>query len=172
MYSIVDLLVIGSFLLLASIIADFFGACNTVDFSRDATDLLHERPCRLLASPSRGTGDEANLQPVTEPPLEESVQTPSSFSIPTPDLPPLDDSLILGLLAQQTSTRADNPDILAYFEKHPDLASRSEFCRTSYKQIYTQLYVGKRMAGFIRHDQYLELWEGNYLTKTAQSDLT
>ena len=50
MYSIVDLLVIGSFLLLASIIADFFGACNTVDFSRDATDLLHERPCRLLAS--------------------------------------------------------------------------------------------------------------------------
>lgn len=123
-------------------------------------------------SPSRGTGDEANLQPVTEPPLEESVQTPSSFSIPTPDLPPLDDSLILGLLAQQTSTRADNADILAYFEKHPDLASRSEFCRTSYKQIYTQLSVGERMAGFIRHDQYLELWEGNYLTKTAQSNLT
>ena len=122
--------------------------------------------------PSRGTGDAADLQPVTEPPLEESVQTPSSFSIPTPDLPPLDDSLILGLLAQQTSTRADNPDILAYFEKHPDLASRSEFCRTSYKQIYTQLYVGEHMAGFIRHDQYLELWEGNYLTKTAQSNLT
>ena len=123
-------------------------------------------------SPSRGTGDEANLQPVTEPPLEESVQTPSSFSIPTPDLPPLDDSLILGLLAQQSSTRADNADILAYFEKHADLASRSEFCRTSYKQIYTQLYVGERMAGFIRHDQYLELWEGNYLTKSAQSNLT
>ena len=123
-------------------------------------------------SPSRGTGDEANLQPVTESPLEESVQTPSSFSIPTPDLPPLDDSLILGLLAQQTSTRADNADILAYFEKHPDLASRSEFCRTGYKQIYTHLYVGERMAGFIRHDQYLELWEGNYLTKTAQSNLT
>ena len=123
-------------------------------------------------SPSRGTGDEANLQPVTDPSLEESVQTPSSFSIPTPDLPPLDDSLILGLLAQQTSTRADNADILAYFEKHPDLASRSEFCRTSYKQIYTYLYVGERMAGFIRHDQYLELWEGNYLTKTAQSNLT
>ena len=50
MYSIVDLLVIGSFLLFASIIADFFGACNTVDFSRDASNLLHERPCRLLAS--------------------------------------------------------------------------------------------------------------------------
>ena len=100
------------------------------------------------------------------------MQTPSSFSIPTPDLPPLDDSLILGLLAQQTSTRADNADILAYFEKHADLASRSEFCRTSYKQIYTQLSVGERMAGFIRHDQYLELWEGNYLTKTAQSNLT
>jgi len=97
-------------------------------------------------SPSRGTGDETNLQPVTEPPLEESVQTLSSFSIPTPDLPPLDDSLILGLLAQQTSTRADNADILAYFEKHADLASRSEFCRTSYKQIYTQLYVGERMT--------------------------
>ena len=41
------------------------------------------------------------------------MQTPSSFSIPTPDLPPLDDSLILGLLTQQTSTRADNADILA-----------------------------------------------------------
>lgn len=89
------------------------------------------------------------------------MQTPSSFSIPTPDLPPLDDSLILGLLAQQTSTRADNADILAYFEKHADLASRSEFCRTSYKQIYTQLYVGERMAGFIRHDQYLAYLVGS-----------
>ena len=26
--------------------------------------------------------------------------------------------------------------------------------------------------GFIRHDMYLELWEGNYLTKTAQVNLT
>ena len=27
-------------------------------------------------------------------------------------------------------------------------------------------------VGFIRHDMYLELWEGNYLTKTAQVNLT
>ena len=57
MYSIVDLLVIGSFLLLAPIIADFFGACNTVDFSRDAADLLHERSCRLLASAAQTQSD-------------------------------------------------------------------------------------------------------------------
>ena len=73
------------------------------------------------------------------------MQTPSSFSIPTPDLPPLDDSLILGLLAKQTSTRADNADILAYFEKHPDLASRSVFNETATTEIYTQLSVGERM---------------------------
>ena len=50
MYSIVDLLGVIGFFLFVTIIADFFGACNTVDFSRDAADLLHERPCRLLAS--------------------------------------------------------------------------------------------------------------------------
>lgn len=87
-------------------------------------------------------------------------------------MPPLSDELILGLLAKDSSSRADNAAILEYFNEHPDLAERSAFCKHCYKQIYTYLFVDDHTVGFIRHDMYLELWEGNYLTKTAQVNLT
>lgn len=80
--------------------------------------------------------------------------------------------MILGLLAKESSSRADNAAILEYFNEHPDLAERSAFCKHCYKQIYTYLFVDDHTVGFIRHDMYLELWEGNYLTKTAQVNLT
>ena len=92
--------------------------------------------------------------------------------MPISDLPPLSDELILGLLAKESSSRADNAAILEYFNEHPDLAERSAFCKHCYKQIYTYLFVDDHTVGFIRHDMYLELWEGNYLTKTAQINLT
>ena len=92
--------------------------------------------------------------------------------MPISDLPPLSDELILGLLAKESSSRADNAAILEYFNEHPDLAERSAFCKHCYKQIYTYLFVDDNTVGFIRHDMYLELWEGNYLTKTAQVNLT
>lgn len=85
--------------------------------------------------------------------------------MPISDLPPLSDELILGLLAKESSSRADNAAILEYFNEHPDLAERSAFCKHCYKQIYTYLFVDDNTVGFIRHDMYLELWEGNYLTK-------
>lgn len=87
-------------------------------------------------------------------------------------MPPLSDELILGLLAKESSSRADNAAILEYFNEHSDLAERSAFCKHCYKQIYTYLFVDDHTVGFIRHDMYLELWEGNYLTKTAQVNLT
>lgn len=134
----------------------------------DGLDAVDER----LAEPSRGTGDAADLQPVTQEPQAESDTTPSAFSVPISDLPPLSDELILGLLAKDSSSRADNAAILEYFNEHPDLAERSAFCKHCYKQIYTYLFVDDNTVGFIRHDMYLELWEGNYLTKTAQVNLT
>lgn len=134
----------------------------------DGLDAVDER----LADPSRGTGDAADLQPVTQEPQAESDTTPSAFSVPISDLPPLSDELILGLLTKESSSRADNAAILEYFNEHPDLAERSAFCKHCYKQIYTYLFVDNNTVGFIRHDMYLELWEGNYLTKTAQVNLT
>ena len=134
----------------------------------DGLDAVDER----LAGPSRGTGDAADLQPVTQEPQAESDTTPSAFSVPISDLPPLSDELILGLLAKDSSSRADNAAFLEYFNEHPDLAERSAFCKHCYKQIYTYLFVDDHTVGFIRHDMYLELWEGNYLTKTAQVNLT
>ena len=134
----------------------------------DGLDAVDKR----LAEPSRGTGDAADLQPVIQEPQAESDTTPSAFSVPISDLPPLSDELILGLLAKESSSRADNAAILEYFNEHPDLAERSAFCKHCYKQIYTYLFVDNNTVGFIRHDMYLELWEGNYLTKTAQVNLT
>ena len=98
----------------------------------DGLDAVDER----LAEPSRGTGDAADLQPVIQEPQAESDTTPSAFSVPISDLPPLSDELILGLLAKDSSSRADNAAILEYFNEHPDLAERSAFCKHCYKQIY------------------------------------
>ena len=98
----------------------------------DGLDAVDER----LAEPSRGTGDAADLQPVIQEPQAESDTTPSAFSVPISDLPPLSDELILGLLAKESSSRADNAAILEYFNEHPDLAERSAFCKHCYKQIY------------------------------------
>ena len=126
----------------------------------------------LAERPSGGNGPADDLQPVTDIPLAESAQTPSAFSMPVSDLPPLDEELVMGLLAQESTSRADNAAILEYFTEHPDLAERSAFCKHCYKQIYTYLFVDDHFVGFIRHDMYLELWEGNYLTKTAQVNLT
>lgn len=114
----------------------------------DGLDAVDER----LAGPSRGTGDAADLQPVTQEPQAESDTTPSAFSVPISDLPPLSDELILGLLAKDSSSRADNAAILEYFNEHPDLAERSAFCKHCYKQIYTYLFVDDHTVGFIRHD--------------------
>ena len=80
----------------------------------DGLDAVDER----LAEPSRGTGDAADLQPVTQEPQAESDTTPSAFSVPISDLPPLSDELILGLLAKESSSRADNAAILEYFNEH------------------------------------------------------
>ena len=134
----------------------------------DGLDAVDER----LAEPSRGTGDAADLQPVIQEPQARAIPRPPLFLVPISDLPPLSDELILGLLAKESSSRADNAAILEYFNEHPDLAERSAFCKHCYKQIYTYLFVDDNTVGFIRHDMYLELWEGNYLTKTAQVNLT
>ena len=129
----------------------------------DGLDAVDER----LAGPSRGTGDAADLQPVTQEPQAESDTTPSAFSVPISDLPPLSDELILGLLAKESSSRADNAAILEYFNEHPDLAERSAFCKHCYKQIYTYLFVDDHTVGFIRHDMYLELLLENALNLRA-----
>ena len=94
----------------------------------------------------------------------------SAFSMPVSDLPPLDEELVMGLLAQESSSRADNAAILEYFTQHTDLAERSAYCKHCYKQIYTNLFVDDHFVGFIRHDMYLELWEGNYITPSYDNE--
>ena len=71
----------------------------------------------------------------------------SAFSMPVSDLPPLDEELVMGLLAQESSSRADNAAILEYFTQHTDLAERSAYCKHCYKQIYTNLFVDDHFVG-------------------------
>ena len=54
----------------------------------------------------------------------------------------------------------------------PTFPSAAPFASTVISKFYTYLFVDDHTVGFIRHDMYLELWEGNYLTKTAQVNLT
>ena len=111
------------------------------------------------------------LQPVIQNSKRRAIPRPSAFSVPISDLPPLSDELILGLLAKESPAVPTMRLFLEYFNEHPDLAERSAFAKNQSKFIH--IFVQMNLyRGFIRHDMYLELWEGNYLTKTAQVNLT
>lgn len=119
-----------------------------------------------------GAGDGTDLQPVTPVPQAESEQSPSAFSVPVSDLPPVDAESLFHLLGDESSSRPTNAEILTYFDEHKDHAERCQFLKSGYQNVYTYLQVEGRYIGYHAAGEFLEIWEGNYLTKTAQNYLT
>lgn len=74
------------------------------------------------------------------------------------------------LLKTETSSRAANADYLAFYQKSPLSIDRLRFVRDSYKDIFTELLLdGDTRVGFHRQEDGLLVWQGAYLTRSAET---
>lgn len=87
-----------------------------------------------------------------------------------PEFPP---TLLPQLLAMETSSRASNAEYLTFYNKNPLLIDRLRFVRESYKDIFTELLLADdTRVGFHRQDNGLLVWQGAYLTRSAETLLS
>ena len=87
-------------------------------------------------------------------------------------MPPVDAEYLSHLLGDESTSRPTNAEILTYFNEHKDHADRCQFLKSGYQNVYTYLQVDGKYIGYHAAGEFLEVWEGNYLTKTAQNYLT
>lgn len=106
------------------------------------------------------------VRSLTEAPAKaESEQSPSAFALP--EFPP---TLLPQLLASETSSRASNAEYLTFYNKNPLLIDRLRFVRESYKDIFIELLLADdTRVGFHRQDNGLLVWQGAYLTRSAET---
>lgn len=98
-------------------------------------------------------------------PIAESEPSPSAFSLP--EFPA---ELLPQLLKTETSSRAANADYLAFYQKSPLSIDRLRFVRDSYKDIFTELLLdGDTRVGFHRQEDGLLVWQGAYMTRSAET---
>lgn len=116
-----------------------------------------------------GSSPSDAVRSLTETPAQaESEQSPSAFALP--GFPP---TLLPQLLAAETSSRASNAEYLTFFSKNPLLIDRLRFVRESYKDIFTELLLADdTRVGFHRQDNGLLVWQGAYLTRSAETLLS
>ena len=113
-----------------------------------------------------GSSPSDAVRNLTESPAQaESEQSPSAFALP--GFPP---TLLPQLLAMETSSRAYNAEYLTFYNKNPLLIDRLRFVRESYKDIFTELLLADdTRVGFHRQDNGLLVWQGAYLTRSAET---
>lgn len=116
-----------------------------------------------------GSSPSDAVRSLTEAPAQaESEQSPSAFALP--EFPP---TLLPQLLAMETSSRASNAEYLTFYNKNPLLIDRLRFVRESYKDIFTELLLADdTRVGFHRQDNGLLVWQGAYLTRSAETLLS
>ena len=103
-----------------------------------------------------------------EPAAAESKPSPSAFSLP--EFPA---ELLPSLLKADTTSRASNADILSFFSKTPLLIDRLRYIRESYKVVFTELLLeDDTRVGFYKESNGLLVWQGSYLTRSAESHLS
>lgn len=96
------------------------------------------------------------------------VRSPSAFSLP--EFPA---ELLPSLLKADTTSRASNADILSFFSKTPLLIDRLRYIRESYKVVFTELLLeDDTRVGFYKESNGLLVWQGSYLTRSAESHLS
>ena len=159
------------------------GAGRTADGGQDAARLDAEsadarpqdEPAGLGADVQQpeaaGGGNDPSdaVRSITEEPAAaESEPSPSAFSLP--EFPA---ELLPSLLKADTTSRASNADILSFFSKTPLLIDRLRYIRESYKVVFTELLLeDDTRVGFYKESNGLLVWQGSYLTRSAESHLS
>ena len=120
------------------------------------------------AAGGRNDSSDAVRSITEEPAAAESEPSPSAFSMP--EFPA---ELLPSLLKADTTSRASNADILSFFSKTPLLIDRLRYIRESYKVVFTELLLeDDTRVGFYKESNGLLVWQGSYLTRSAESHLS
>ena len=83
----------------------------------------------------------------------------------------LDAHLIEAILLDDGGRKHTRQEIFAYFQANRDIATRTEFLKNSYNDIWVEVLAGadKVRVGYHAEKDGLLMWEGSYLSRTAES---
>ena len=83
----------------------------------------------------------------------------------------LDAHLIEAILLDDGGRKHTRQEIFAYFQDTRDIAARTEFLKNSYNDIWVEVLAGadKVRVGYHAEEDGLLMWEGSYLSRTAES---
>ena len=83
----------------------------------------------------------------------------------------LDEHLIEAILLDDGGRKHTRQEIFAYFQTNRDIATRTEFLKNSYNDIWVEVLAGadKVRVGYHAEKDGLLMWEGSYLSRTAES---
>ena len=80
------------------------------------------------------------------------------------------DDTIREILGTTPHLKASKEEIRAFYESNPDNAARTEYIKGIFNNDYTELILSDgRRVGYKTWQNVLQLWEGNYESRTAQS---
>ena len=83
----------------------------------------------------------------------------------------LDKHLIEAILLDDGGRKHTRQEIFAFFQTNRDIATRTEFLKSSYNDIWVEVLAGadKVRVGYHAEKDGLLMWEGSYLSRTAES---
>ena len=83
----------------------------------------------------------------------------------------LDEHLIEAILLDDGGRKHTRQEIFAFFQTNRDIATRTEFLKNSYNDIWVEVLAGadKVRVGYHAEKDGLLMWEGSYLSHTAES---
>ena len=86
-------------------------------------------------------------------------------------LPPYgNDREIKELLLSTPHLKAGREEIRTFFEQHADREERKEYIRGIFNDEFTEVILeNEKRVGYKTYENVLQLWEGNYLSRTSQA---
>ena len=83
----------------------------------------------------------------------------------------LDEHLIEAILLDDGGRKHTRQEIFAYFQANRDIATRTEFLKNSYNDIWVEVLAGadKVRVGYHAEKDGLLMWEGSYLSRASES---
>lgn len=83
----------------------------------------------------------------------------------------MDEHLIEAILLDDGGRKHTRQEIFAFFQTNRDIATRTEFLKNSYNDIWVEVLAGadKVRTGYHAEKDGLLMWEGSYLSRTAES---
>ena len=82
----------------------------------------------------------------------------------------MDAHLIEAILLDDGGRKHTRQEIFAYFQANRDIATRTEFLKNSYNDIWVEVLAGadKVRVGYHAEEDGLLMWEGSYLSRTVE----